>query len=213
MKKNLIVAMTLIVAWLCASTASAQLLMKKNYEGRQDATYYLKGAVPEQGGKVVFTKVISVPGKSKRDIFFAVGQWAELRYQANTARGEWYEPNAFRNLDYSNVQTADIDEGLITCQGDEEIVFTNKVLNRDATRLQYVLRLQVSDGEVKAEMSQIVYTYTLVEEAERIPAEDWITDREAINKKGRLLKAAARFRVRTIDLKDELFKEIEEAVR
>lgn len=213
MKKNLIVAMTLMVAWLCASTANAQLLMKKNYEGRQDATYYLKGAVPEQGGKVVFTKVISAPGKSKRDIFFAVGQWAELRYHANTARGEWYEPNAFHNLDYSNVQTADIDEGIITCQGDEEIVFTNKVLNRDATRLQYVLRLQVSDGEVRAEMSQIVYTYTLVEEAERIPAEDWITDREAINKKGRLLKAAARFRVRTIDLKDELFKEIEEAVR
>ena len=213
MKKNLIVVITLMLAWLCAATTHAQLLMKKNYEGRQDASYYLTGAVPEQGGKVVFTKVISVPGKSKQDLFYAVGQWAELRYQANTARGEWYEPNAFRNLDYSRVQTADIDDGIITCQGDEEIVFVNKVLNRDATRMQYVLRLNFTDGQVQVEMSQIVYTYTLVEEAERIAAEDWITDREAMNKKGRLLKASARFRVRTIDLKDELFKEIEEAAR
>ena len=213
MKKNLIVAMTLVLAWLSAVDANAQLLMKKDYQGRQPSEYYLKGAVPERDGKVVFTRDIDVPGKSSRDLFYAVGHWAELRFAANTARGEWYEPTFYHNFEYAGVQTADIDAGLILCQGDEDLVFTNKVLNRDAARLQYVLRIRFADGKVTAEMSQIAYTYTLVEQPERITAEDWITDGEAISKKGRLLKAAARFRVRTIDLKDQLFKEIEEAVR
>ena len=212
MKKNIIVAMTLMLAWLCAGTASAQLLMKKEYQGRQPQEYYLKGAVPERGGKVVFSREFEVPGRSRQDLFYAVGRWAELRYAPNTVRGEWYEPTYYHNFEFANVQIADVDEGNLLCQGDEEMVFTNKVLNRDAARLQYVLQFHVSDGKVSAEISQIVYTYTLVEMPERIPAETWITDSEAINKKGRLLKASARFRVKTVDLKDELFKEIEEAL-
>ena len=40
--------------------------MKKDYQGRQPSEYYLKGAVPERDGKVVFTRDIDVPGKSSR---------------------------------------------------------------------------------------------------------------------------------------------------
>ncbi len=213
MKKNILVATVVMMAWLTAATANAQLLMKKEYKGRQPAEYYLKGAVPERDGKVVFSTVIDAPGKSRQDLFYAIGRWAEMRYAAGIQSGEWFEPAFFHNYEFASVQTADVDEGVITCQGDEELVFTNKVLNRDAARLQYLLRLQVADGRVAAEISQIAYTYTFVEEAERVAAEDWITDREAIGRKGGLLKAAARFRVRTVDLKDELFRELEEACK
>ena len=69
------------------------------------------------------------------------------------------------------------------------------------------------DGPVAVEMSQLYYTYVFVEDPERMAAEEWISDREAFDKKGRLLKSVARFRVKTVDLKDELMKEIEEAVK
>lgn len=208
MKKHLT---TLVLVLLATVSASAQLLMKKTYDGRQPADYYMKGAVTEQGGKIVFSKDIDVPGRSAKDLFFAVGQWAELRYAPNTVRGEWFEPTFFHNFDFSTITKADVDDGVIVCQGDEELVFTNKILNRDATRFNYVLSITITDGHVRAQVSQLVYTYTFVEQAERMAAEDWISDREAFNKKGHMLKAVARFRVKTVDFKDELFKEIEEA--
>lgn len=211
--KRLMIGLAMAVLPLMATTASAQLLMKKYYDGRQDATYYLAGAVPEREGKIVFTKEIEAQGKSARDLFYKLGQWADLRYTPNTTRGEWTEASFFHNYEYAGVTLADVDEGTLVCQGDEELVFTNKVLNRDATRTNYILRLSVRDGHVTAEISQIYFTYVFVEEPERMAAEEWISDREAFDKKGRLLKSVARFRVKTVDLKDELFKEIEEAVR
>ena len=211
--KRIMMAVVLAFMPVMLLTTQAQLLMKKHYEGRQPSEYYLKGAVTERDGKVVFSKDIDVPGKSARELFFAVGQWAELRYMANTTRGQWYDANFFHNYENANILTADIDQLTISCQGDEELVFTNKVLNRDAARLFYLLKLCFQDGHVYAELSQIAYTYTFVERPEHMKAEEWIADSEAFDKKGRLLKSVARFRVKTIDLKDELFKEIEEAVQ
>lgn len=211
--KRLMIAWAVAFMPLLLTTASAQLLMKNHYEGRQDASHYAVGAVTESDGKVVFAKDIVAEGKTASELFYAVGQWAELRYMPGTTRGEWYDPAFFHNYEFANIMTADADQHTIVCQGDEELLFTNKVLNRDAARINYQLRIKTEDSAVRVELSQITYTYTFVEQPERVTAEEWISDKEAFNKKGKMLKSVARFRVKTIDLKDELFKEIEEAVK
>ena len=43
-------------------------------------------------------------------------------------------------------------------------------------------------------------------------AEDWITDDNAFNKKGELKKFEGKFRCKTIDLKEQLIKELTEAL-
>ena len=43
-------------------------------------------------------------------------------------------------------------------------------------------------------------------------AEDWITDDNAFNKKGELKKFEGKFRRKTIDLKEQLIKELTEAL-
>ncbi len=211
MKKLIIAAMAAFLP-LCASTASAQgLFSKKQPKGRQDLSAYMQGAVTEESGKVVFRQVVDAPGKTKSQLFQNLQQWASFRYMPNAIQGEWNDDNYFHNFDFAKVLTAEAGSGVIECQADEEIVFTNKTLARDASHINYTLRITVADGRVEAVVSNIAYTYNLSDTPSRIAAEDWITDKEAISKKGTFYKGSGKFRVKTVDLKNQLFKEIGEA--
>ena len=72
--------------------------------------------------------------------------------------------------------------------------------------------MECHDGRLKVELGRIKYIYG--EEGSKIftyKAEEWITDKLAMNKKGtRLYRVSGKFRRRTIDRKDELFSEIRE---
>ena len=46
----------------------------------------------------------------------------------------------------------------------------------------------------------------------RMTAEEWITDSYCLNKKGALKRINGKFRIKTIDLVNELKKEISEAI-
>ena len=46
---------------------------------------------------------------------------------------------------------------------------------------------------------------------DRVSAEEWITDKECLNKKGELRRIPGKFRIKTIDLVNELKREITEA--
>jgi colicin import membrane protein len=60
------------------------------------------------------------------------------------------------------------------------------------------------------EMSHIKYFYEEERNPQRYKAEEWITDKEAVNKKNtRLLPLTGKFRRKTIDRKDYLFNKIE----
>ena len=108
---------------------------------------------------------------------------------------------------------AEEENGLLKIQGNEDMIFTNKALAKDMAVASYILTLNCTDGGIDVEMSNISYTYSLSDTPERIEAEDWITDKEAFNKKGQLSKGSGKFRVKTIDLKDRLFEEIEAAAK
>lgn len=211
--KKLMIAMMLAFMPVCIHTAQAQLFSKKNYKGKMEASAYMQGAVPEVNGKVEFNENFSAPGKTKDQIYQQVLSWANLRFMPETERGVWNDDNYFKNNEFSKVVSADKNMGVIVCQADENIVFTNKTLAKDYTRANYTLTIRVKDNGGEVTMNNIIYTYNLTENTERIAAEDWITDKEAISKKGGLLKGAARFRIKTVDLKNELMKEIADAAQ
>lgn len=206
--------MALVVALLPLCVVEAQgLFSKKEYDGgRQPREAYMQGAVTEEDGKVVFSKTFDTTGMSKFDVYLKLSQWATFRYNPDTERGKWNDADYFKNTEYARILKASAEEGILKIQGNEEMVFTNKTLAKDTAIASYILMITIEEGKVSAEMRNISYTYSLTDNPERIDAEDWITDKEAITKQNKLNRGSGKFRVKTIDLKDELFKEIKETL-
>jgi len=206
--------MALVVALLPLCMADAQgLFSNKEYAGgRQPRETYMQGAVPEVDGKVVFSKTFDTNDMSKFDVYMKLTQWATFRYNPSTERGKWNDADYFKNTEFARVLEASAEKGILKIQGNEEMVFTNKTLAKDTAIASYILMLTIEDGKVSAELRNISYTYSLTDTPQRIEAEDWITDKEAITKNNKLNRGSGKFRVKTIDLKDELFKEIQETL-
>lgn len=203
--KKLLLAIMVAVLPVCVETASAQLFAKKFYQGRKDNKEYLQGAVPQVDGKVVFSKEFII----KKNVYDALKQWAERRFQPDAQQGEWKDVNYFRNGKYAFVKTPD--KNTIICRGDEDMVFNRIGLGFDQSLVNYSLTLNITKTKVVATISNIIYTYRPAEDVdiERFFAEEKITDSEALSKEGNLRHGTDKFRIKTIDLVDELFSEIE----
>lgn len=214
MKKIVIAAMMMALPLFAAQAQRGLISTKKLYTQKANmAEYSAAGAVPETDGKVVFSKEIDAAGKSKEEIYNAVASFAALRFEANMKRGEWREPQFFKNIDYAKVTKADKTEGVITAQGAEELIFSNRTLSQDYTQIFYFFTANIADGRVTVTMSNIAYVYAGSGDSTRITAEEWITDQEALNKKGELRRINGKFRVKTIDLFDELVDEIADKLK
>ncbi len=208
--KRLIYAIILATMPFMASAQNTGLF-GSNTSGTKKATdysAYMQGAVPESGGKVVFSHTFKTSGKTPADIYTALASWASARYMADVENGKWNDKDYFRNLQYSRVSQTDKQAGLIVCQGCEEQVFSNKFLEKDYTEIEYVLTINIKDTEVSATMTDIAYNYTFASNRERRTAETVITDSEVFTKKGKWIKSYRKFRVKTVDLANELFREI-----
>ena len=87
-------------------------------------------------------------------------------------------------------------------------------MSLDHTRFFYVLQVQCNDGRADVEMKPIRYLYEEERDPRHYRAEDWITDKEAVNKKNtKLLPISGKFRRKTIDRKDFLFNKLEELLK
>lgn len=207
------IALLLITALVAASINAQEVkksLGKKSFKPQHEDATYLKGSVPVVDGKVTFTEIIEVAGKSKEQIYQSVAQWATLRFERETRRGEWDEPDFFKNNEYAKVTVADKTNCTIGCQGAEEIVFKNQTLQKDFANIYYTVKVDITDNKAVLTVRNIYYIYT-GGIGEKMNAEDYITDETAFNRKGTLHKQLAKFRVRTIDLVKELAKEIKES--
>jgi len=167
----------------------------------QDAKY-LVGAVPEKNGRVVFETTIKVPGKNRTELF---GIMQRVMTAMTKEAGQ---------LEKSTITTTEPDKGLLVGSYQEWLVFKNKPLILDRTRLYYNLVADCNDGEVHLSMNRIFYIY----DEERTPltykAEEWITDRYGLNKKQtKLARVSGKFRKKTIDRKDYLFRMIEKELK
>lgn len=162
---------------------------------------YLTGAITLTDGKVTFNKEFKVPGASKTVLFDTMKKWAENRFKPDG------KMNA--RVVYDNEK-----EGSIAVMGEEYLVFSSSALSLDRTRIYYGLTINVKDGECELIMNRIKYWYDESRDGgEKYTAEEWITDDMALNKKKtKLAPICGKFRRETIDLKDNLFTSVANAL-
>ena len=101
-------------------------------------------------------------------------------------------------------------EGTTILKGEEYIVFKKNIFVLSRARTYYFLTLEAQDGGCLFNMSRITYWYDDEDEdgGLKMKAENWITDEMAFNKKGKLKRFEGKFRRKTIDLKNQLVKEL-----
>ncbi|MBO4906118.1 MAG: DUF4468 domain-containing protein [Bacteroidaceae bacterium] len=167
------------------------------FAGNEDPKY-LAGAVPEVNGVVTFTQTFSVPGKSQTEIYGVMNAYirqlmADARQDIRT-RMVSQEPST----------------GEVVAKVEEIMTFKKRFLNWDHTYFRYLISAQCTpDSKVTLTITQISYLYGFDQEGnggEHYRAEEWITDREAINKKGtKLYPRSGKFRRKTVDRVEKIF--------
>ena len=163
-----------------------------------DAKYLVENAVPVVDGKVVFHTVIKAPGKSADQIYDILLKQLEKMVQ---------EPNQIEN---SVVALQDRDKHELAAVFHEWLVFKNSALALDRTQFNFQLHVLCSDGQADVSMARMSYDYDLDRKPTHYTAEEWITDKYAVNKKHtKLYPISAKFRRKTIDRKDFIFKKFE----
>lgn len=156
---------------------------------QRDDSKYLSGAVPEVDGKVVFTKEFSIPGMSKDTIFNRMSRWMDARLA--------------KNENNSRVVFSDKEKGQIVGTGDEWIVFSSSALSLDHTKILYQLVVSCQPEKCTLEVEKIRFNYR--EGKEKYTAEEWITDKYALNKDHtKLVRGLAKWRRKTVDFVDDL---------
>ena len=191
MKKNLTKIASLLLCILISTMAQAQ----ENPENK-DARY-LKGAVPEVDGKVVFTKEYSIPGMAQDEVFDRMRQWMDTRLK--------------ENQNDSRVLYANKEKGQIVGTVDEWIVFSSSALALDRTRILAQLTVFCHPEACTFSVEKIRYIYR--EGEDKYTAEEWITDKYALNKsKTKLVRGLAKWRRKTVDYMDHLFQQAADAL-
>ena len=159
---------------------------------------YLEGAITLKDGKVTFSSEMVTPAMTKEQIYETILNWANKRFQ----------PTEKMN---ARVLFQNPEEGSIAIGGEEYLVFSNSALALDRTRIYYQMKITCEYGKSNIEMSRIRYWYDEARNGgEKYEAENWIVDEWGLNKsKTKLAPICGKFRKKTIDLKDELFMEIQ----
>ncbi len=181
----------------------------KDKKEKEDDSAYLAGAVPVVNGEVCFSQTFASK-LNKEEMAEALKDWAEKTFVPQ-------EASLARQATSPGILSFDAAQGKLKIQGDEYIIFKNKPLVLDQTRIYYTLSVDCSDGSCSVTMSRIFYDYNDTQSEETIPrikAENQITDEYALRKNGTKLVrgTGTKFRVRTIDLKNKLFAQIQSVV-
>ena len=160
-----------------------------------DAKYLVENAVPMVDGKVCWKTTIAAPGKSAQQVYDIL--LAQLNKMVN-------EENQL--MERSKVAIQDQATHQLGATFHEWLVFKNTALSLDRTVLNFQLIVECSDGKADVQMTRVSYDYELERDPIHYTAEEWISDKYAVNKKRtKLLKLSAKFRRKTIDRKDFIF--------
>ena len=107
-------------------------------------------------------------------------------------------------------------EHTIAARVKEWLVFTSNFISLDRTEFNYTLIARAKDGHVSVKMERISYAYEMNRKdaaGMKEKAEDWITDKHALNKKQtKLSPLSGKFRRKTIDRKDNIFQRVCQAL-
>jgi len=210
---KIIISLCALLLPLCANAQIDDLFdsSKDSKPVKVDRVQILRenmGVLPAENGKVVIRYNTDIPGKSAKEIYASLGYWAEKRFEREATRGEWPEDRFFKNLMYSSVKQATRAEGIIKCQGAEEMIVTNRFLTKNWAEVYYTLTMNVTDGHLEAVISNIYFTLEPNGERYRLTAEEFITN-EAIDKaRGRSYKNALKYRGESVKVFKSILNEI-----
>ena len=155
------------------------------------------GAIPVINGKVTFEETISAVGYTAEEVEKIMNDWTKKRFVKPTV----ISVKRFN----SEVPATTI------LKSEEYITFKSTAFVLERARIYYYLTLTANEGSCTFNMSRITYWYDDEDDKGglRMKAEEWITDENAINKKGKLKAFEGKFRRKTIELKESLTKELE----
>jgi len=188
-----------------AETETAKTKQKKVKEAKPNPdAKYLAGAVTENDGKVEWTLDVDVPNKSAEQIYNIT-----LKCLTDLTKTE-------NQLEGSQVALVNKTEHIIAASIKEWLVFKENFIALDRTKFFFNLMAYCSDNHLTVKMNRISYRYEEDRRKandSRYTAEEWISDKYALNKKKtKLLPGSAKFRRKTVDRKDYLFETIRQTV-
>ena len=162
---------------------------------------YDVGKVPVIDGKVTFTRDLKLPKHSQEQLFNTMHKWAEATF----VPAEGFQ---------SRIMLANKEKGQIACLGQQYLVFSSRALALDRGIINYQMYIDCEPEKCQLRISAIYYTYNVTgEKMEKIPAEEQIVDELTFNKKrDKILRTTGKFRIKTIDLVEELFANAERAL-
>ena len=183
---------TILLACSTMSTSIAQITAPVIEEKSETDIRYMAGAVPEVNGKVVLTRTVEVPaGLTQQEVMNRVDAWLVRCTKDERMHYNQRLPKAADNeLQHSYSM---------------ELTFSKSFLAHDFAELAYVLAVRYEGGQLIMEMSHINYKYNENNKLNKYTAEEMIVDKYALNKKKtKLIFGFKKFRMKTIDLLDEL---------
>ena len=163
---------------------------------------YLLGAVPEVDGIVTFQKSFSVTDKNDQQIYDILHAYISNSIVTNALHD--------KQQPYTRIISEEKENGTIVARVEEYMTFSHRFLNLDRTRFRYLLSATVKGQKVNLILTQVSYYYNEDMEGQNgiyYKAEEWITDKAAVNKKGtKLYPRSGKFRRLTVDRVEDIFK-------
>lgn len=173
------------------------------------AAKYLEGAVPLVDGKVVWTTTIDCPGVSAQQAYERAIAFLKTFCKE---KGKVHE----KKSQISAISVVNAEDHQIGARMHEDIVFVNKGLQYDCAILNYTLVVDCKeDGKCDITMNRMSYTYEENRGGGTFPAEDMLSDENALTKDHSDIRRGTgfkKFRTKTIDSKDRLFKRLSNAI-
>ena len=184
--------LTLLMAFATLATSSAQITAPVIEEKTETDSRYMAGAVPEVNGKVVLTRTVEIPaGFSVQEVMNRVDSWL-IRCTKDERM-------------HFNQRLPKIADNELQHAYSLELTFSKSFLAHDFAEIAYVLAVRFDGGQLIMEMSHINYKYNENNKLNKYTAEEMIIDKYALNKKKtKLVFGFKKFRMKTIDLLDEL---------
>lgn len=169
---------------------------------QKDDSKYLAGAVPEHNDIVTFTQTFSVADKTQAQIYPVMQAYVKSLVEAGRQDLRTRVLSDENNTIVANVE--------------EIMTFKKRFLNWDHTFFRYLISAECTpDAKVKMIITKISYLYGFDQEGkggDTFKAEEWISDKEALNKaKTKLQPRSGKFRRKTVDRVEEIFAKAREA--
>jgi hypothetical protein len=183
---------TILIACATLTTSMAQITAPVIEEKSETDNRYMAGAVPEVDGKVVLTRTVEVPaGLTLQEVMNRVDSWLiRCTKDERMHYNQRLPQRADNELQHSYSM---------------ELTFSKSFLAHDFAELAYVLAVRYEGSQLVMEMSHINYKYNENNKLNKYTAEEMIVDKYAMNKKKtKLIFGFKKFRMKTIDLLDEL---------